>query len=108
MTSFPRSVQRFDSASNNMVTKRYPGDLQLDHIKDIMTAEKSIATYPGPLLMDSPAQMKNKRKDVLTLIESKIKEFEHDTQDSTHDAHRVLIWKLFKVMFEQEGALVGG
>lgn len=108
MTSFPRSVQRFDSASNNMVTKRYPGDLQLKHIKDTMTVDKSIATYPGPLLMDSNSQMKNKRKDVLTLIESKIKESEHDTQDSTHDAHRVLIWKLFKVMFEQEGALVGG
>ena len=108
MTSFPRCVQRFDTAINAMVTKRYPGDLQLEHIKDVMTLEKSISTYPGPLLMDSSVQMKNKRKDVLTLIENKIKEFEHDTQDSTHDAHRVLIWKLFKVMFEQEGALVGG
>ncbi|KAK3822367.1 MAG: Sec23-binding domain of Sec16-domain-containing protein, partial [Linnemannia gamsii] len=108
MTSFPRSVQRFDSATNNMVTKRYPGDLQVEHIKDIMTVDKSIATYPGPLLMDSTVPMKNKRKDVLTLIESKIKEFEQDTQDSAYDAHRVLIWKLFKVMFEQEGALVGG
>lgn len=108
MTSFPRSVQRFDSGSSNMVTKRYPGDLQLEHIKDIMTVDESIATYPGPLLMDNSVQLKSKRKDVLTLIETKIKEFELDTQDGTHDAHRVLIWKLFKVMFEQEGALVGG
>ncbi|KAF9191283.1 vesicle coat component [Haplosporangium sp. Z 11] len=108
MMSFPRSVQRFDSATSNMVTKRYPGDLQLELIKDIMPVDKFISTYPGPLLMDSSVQLKNKRKDVLKLIEDKINECQNDHQDSTFDAHRVLIWELLKVMIEQEGVLVGG
>ncbi|KAF9945845.1 hypothetical protein BGZ72_000921 [Mortierella alpina] len=107
MTSFPRTVQRFDSATSNMITKKYPGDLQLEHIKDILPTDKAVSTYPGPLLMDSSVQMKNKRKDVLKMIEDKIKEFEHEPE-SGRDAHQVLIWRLFKVMFEQDGALVGG
>ncbi|KAG9324600.1 hypothetical protein KVV02_004094 [Mortierella alpina] len=107
MTSFPRTVQRFDSATSNMITKKYPGDLQLEHIKDILQGDKAVSTYPGPLLMDSSVQMKNKRKDVLKMIEDKIKEFEHEPESGL-DAHHVLIWRLFKVMFEQDGALVGG
>ncbi|KAG0027752.1 vesicle coat component [Podila clonocystis] len=108
MSSFPRTVQRFASATSGMVNKRYPGDLQLQHIKDLVLVDRAIATYPGPLLMDSSVQMKNKRKDVLKLIEDKIKELEVDLHDSTFDAHKVFIWKIFKVMFEQEGALIGG
>ncbi|KAF9201992.1 vesicle coat component, partial [Podila verticillata] len=108
VSSFPRTVQRFASATSGMVNKRYPGDLQLQHIKDFVPVDSAIATYPGPLLMDSSVQMKNKRKDVLKLIEDKIKELEIDLHDSTFDAHKVLIWKLFKVMFEQEGTLIGG
>ncbi|KAG0005684.1 hypothetical protein BGZ80_005405, partial [Entomortierella chlamydospora] len=96
MTTFPRNVQRFDSATNVMVTKRYPGDLQLNHVKDVLPVDKDVSSYPGPLLMDSSVQLKNKKKDVLKLIEDKIKEFEQDHQDSTFDAHRVLIWRLFK------------
>ncbi|KAF9985353.1 vesicle coat component [Mortierella antarctica] len=107
MTSFPRTVQRFDSATSNMITKKYPGDLQLEHIKDILQGDKAVSTYPGPLLMDSLVQRKNKRKDVLKMIEDKIKEFEHEPESGL-DAHHVLIWRLFKVMFEQDGALVGG
>ncbi|ORZ09434.1 Sec23-binding domain of Sec16-domain-containing protein [Lobosporangium transversale] len=108
MVSFPRLVQRFDSASNTMITKKYPGDLQLKHVKEVLSVDKDIATYPGPLLVDNAAQMKNKRKDVLKFIEHKINGLEHGQQDDAFDAHRVLIWRLFKVMFEQEGALVGG
>ena len=95
-----------------MMTKRYPGDLQLQHLKDVLTIETSLSTYPGPLLMDSAVQMKNKRKDVLKLIEDKIQSLDNhhsnSSEDSAFDAHPILIWKLFKVMFEQEGALVGG
>jgi len=107
MTTFPRNVQRFDAATSLMVTKRYPGDLQLEHIKDVVPVDQDIATYPGPLLMDNAVQLKNKRKDVLKVVEDKIKECEYDQQDSTFDAHRVLIWRLLKVMIE-EGTLVGG
>ncbi|KAG0200432.1 vesicle coat component [Mortierella sp. GBA30] len=107
VTSFPRTVQRFDSATSNMVTKTYPGDLQLEHIKNILPVDSAVSSYPGPLLMDSSVQMKNKRKDVLKLIDDKINEYEHEPE-SGRDAHHVLIWRLFKVMFEQEGALVGG
>ncbi|KAK3809469.1 MAG: Sec23-binding domain of Sec16-domain-containing protein [Benniella sp.] len=108
MTTFPRSVQRFDAATSLMVTKRYPGDLQLEHIKDVVPVDQDIATYPGPLLMDNAVQLKNKRKDVLKVVEDKIKDYEYDQQDSTFDAHRVLIWRLLKVMIELEGTLVGG
>ncbi|KAF8979317.1 hypothetical protein BGZ46_005604, partial [Entomortierella lignicola] len=108
VTAFPRSVQRFDSATSAMVTKRYPGEIRLTHIKDIVPVDRDVSTYPGPLLMDSSVQLKNKKKDVLKHIEDKIKEYEQDHQDSTFDAHRVLIWRLLKVMIEQDGALVGG
>lgn len=111
MTSFPRTVQRFASTTSDMMTKRYPGDLQLQHLKDVLSIETSLSTYPGPLLMDSAVQMKTKRKDVLKLIEDKIHSLDNHhnmSEDSSFDAHPILVWKLFKVMFEQEGALVGG
>ncbi|KAG0295878.1 vesicle coat component, partial [Dissophora globulifera] len=107
MTSFPRTVQRFDSATSLMATKKYPGDLQLEYIKDILPQDKDITAYPGPLLMDSGPQSKNKRKDILKLVEDRIKEHDQEQQYSSFDAHRVLIWRLLKVMFEQEGTLVG-
>ncbi|KAF9923292.1 hypothetical protein BGZ67_009913 [Mortierella alpina] len=44
MTSFPRTVQRFNSATSNMITKKFPGDLQLEHIKDILQGDKAVST----------------------------------------------------------------
>ncbi|KAF9978560.1 vesicle coat component, partial [Actinomortierella ambigua] len=108
MTTFPRTVQRFTSASSIMVTKRFPGDLQLQHLKDFVPVSKTIASYPGPLLMDSAVQFKAKRKDLSKLIDEKIKELDGPLGDADDDAHQVLLWKLFKVMFDHDGVLTGG
>jgi len=67
-----------------------------------------MATYPGPLLMDSSVQLKTKLEDVMKLIEHKINEYGQPHEDNIRDVHRILIWKLLKVMLEQEGTLTGG
>ncbi|KAG0362449.1 hypothetical protein BGZ54_008620 [Gamsiella multidivaricata] len=82
--------------------------LKVQKISDLIPVDTVIANYPGPLLNDSSVQLKNKRKELLKLIEDKISELGQAQDKGIFDAHRVLIWKLFKVMFEQDGTLVGG
>ncbi|KAF9577517.1 hypothetical protein BGW38_007223, partial [Lunasporangiospora selenospora] len=107
VTLFPVSIQGDNAGFQYQQPTRQNGALKFTHLKDVLGSDPVIAGYPGPLLMDSSAPMKNKRKDVLQLIEAKIHEYSQITTDSS-DAHRVLIWRLFKVMFEQESTLVGG
>jgi hypothetical protein len=52
--------------------------------------------------------MKGKRKEVMKLIDDKINELGQIQEDGSSDAHHVLIWRLFKVMFDHDGTLVGG
>lgn len=103
MTWFPLNKQAATPAFT-------PGNspLKLQQIKDITPKDTTIATYPGPLVMDSSVQLKTKLKDVMKFIEDRINEFGQPHEDNIRDVHRVLIWKLLKVMLEQEGALTGG
>lgn len=84
------------------------GTLEFQKISDLIPIDSSITSFPGPLLMDSSVPFKNKVKDVSKFIDNKIQELGHIQGDSSFDAHRVLIWKILRVMIEQEGALVGG
>ncbi|KAI8599847.1 Sec23-binding domain of Sec16-domain-containing protein [Dissophora ornata] len=105
-----RIMTWFPSAYNPGIIGAVPNPraLTLQRINDHISADAGIASFPGPLLMDSSVQMKNKRKDVSKLIEDKINRLGKIQGVNEFDAHRVLIWKLFKVMIEQEGTLVGG
>ncbi|KAK3814099.1 MAG: Sec23-binding domain of Sec16-domain-containing protein [Benniella sp.] len=103
MTWFPRGKQAatsaFDQGSCPLIQQ---------HISEITLMDTRIATYPGPLLMASSVQLKSKLEDVMKLIEHRINEYGQPHEDNIRDVHRILIWKLLKVMLEQEGTLTGG
>ncbi|KAG0219908.1 vesicle coat component, partial [Mortierella sp. GBA43] len=84
------------------------GPLKMQRISDVIPKDTAIASYPGPLLMDSSVQLMAKRNHVMKFVEDKINEFSQSPDGHVHDAHRVLVWKLLKVMLEQEGTLTGG
>ncbi|CAB4447046.1 unnamed protein product [Rhizophagus irregularis] len=91
-TMFPRTVQRFTNTDYN------------------------IADFPGPLLMDNNrGGVKAKKKNVLKFLndqiqvsENNISSFNGGGEVEKEKLESILIvWNLFKIMFENEGALIG-
>jgi hypothetical protein len=114
-TMFPRTVQRFTSTDHSTpITKSAPGAFTIRVLKDIIPVS-DIEDFPGPLLMDNNrGGVKAKKKNVLKFLNDQIQvsenniSFFNDGEVEKKKFESILIvWNLFKIMFENEGALIG-
>ncbi|CAI2177494.1 10668_t:CDS:2 [Funneliformis geosporum] len=114
-TMFPRTVQRFTSADQSTpITKYAPGVFTVRVLNDIIPVS-DITDFPGPLLMDNNrGGVKAKRKSVLKYLndqiqvtETKLNSFNGEEIEKRELEMIIIIWNLFKIMFENDGTLIG-
>ncbi|GES88543.1 Sec23-binding domain of Sec16-domain-containing protein [Rhizophagus clarus] len=114
-TMFPRTVQRFTSPEHSTpITKSAPGAFTIRVLKDIIPVS-DIDDFPGPLLMDNNrGGVKAKKKDVLKFLndqihvsENNISSFNEEEVEKRKLESILIVWNLFKIMFENEGVLIG-
>ncbi|CAG8481499.1 5347_t:CDS:2 [Ambispora gerdemannii] len=113
-TMFPRTVQRFTSTDQSIpITKSAPGAFIIRTLKDIIPLSK-LENFPGPLLMDNnKGGVKAKRKEILKYLDLRLSEKQnqlvsHEVSDIEKENTEVsTIWKLLKVMIENDGHLIG-
>lgn len=112
---FPRSVPQYGGPyGSNASTKRTPGAIQIKSANDLVNtrgddtsleATRLLQAFVGPLLQDPDFSVKNKKKQVLAYMDQRILAMENTPSTTPLDAHsRVLLWKLVKLMVEQDGS----
>ena len=110
ITCFPKHIPRYLAGSLTPAIKSAPGEAKVLQLKDLVPPAENIVRYPGPL------KSKSKKKDVIAWLSSKIAEFENDEPSETislypepykrHD-EKVLLWKVMRIMVENDGVLEG-
>ncbi|KAJ4389349.1 vesicle coat component [Gnomoniopsis smithogilvyi] len=111
VTSFPVDVPRYGMNQVGPMIVRSPGEVKVKTIKDVQPLEDRLANFPGPL------KGKSKKKETLAWLTAGIEELEKSlpnpgfqTQLSHEDkraAERILLWKVLRVMVENDGMLEG-
>lgn len=111
VTSFPVDVPRYGMNQVGPMIVRSPGEVKVKTIKDVQPLEERLANFPGPL------KGKSKKKETIAWLTAGIEELEKSlpnpgfqTQLSHEDkraVERVLLWKVLRVMVENDGVLEG-
>lgn len=111
VTSFPVDVPRYGMNQVGPMIVRSPGEVKVKTIKEVQPLEERLASFPGPL------RGKSKKKETVAWLTAGIEELEKrlpnpgfQTQLSHEDkraAERVLLWKILRVMVENDGILEG-
>ncbi|KAJ9660635.1 vesicle coat component [Neophaeococcomyces mojaviensis] len=101
VTTFPRRTPRFSSAATRPQIKASPGEVNIRKLENIVGLQDSTAKFPGPL------RGKSKKKDVMTWLSMCITALEATamTQPSKQLEEKILLWKIVKVLVEQDGSL---
>lgn len=104
LVTFPRTVTNYYQST----VKPQPGPIKIKHLKDLV--RPSTVQFPGPLLFDSKVGTKQKKKDVVAYIVTKVDEFEKLKATylvNSVEAHqlqsKILLWQLMKAMIETDG-----
>lgn len=111
ITSFPVEIPRYGMNQPGPMIVRSPGEIKVKTIKEVQPLEERLAKFPGPL------RGKSKKKDTVSWLSAGIEELEKglpnlafQTQPSHEDkraVERVLLWKVLRVMIENDGILEG-
>lgn len=111
ITSFPVEIPRYGMNQPGPMIVRSPGEIKVKTIKEVQPLEDRLAKFPGPL------RGKSKKKDTVSWLSAGIEELEKglpnlafQTQLSHEDkraVERVLLWKVLRVMIENDGILEG-
>lgn len=111
VTSFPVDVPRYGMNQIGPMIVRSPGEVKVKTIKEVQPLEERLANFPGPL------KGKSKKKETITWLTAGIDELEKglpnpgfQTRLSHEDkraVERVLLWKVLRVMIENDGILEG-
>lgn len=111
VTSFPVDVPRYGMNQVGPMIVRSPGEVKVKTVKEVQPLEERLASFPGPL------RGKSKKKETVAWLTAGIEELEKrlpnpgfQTQLSHEDkraAERVLLWKILRVMVENDGILEG-
>lgn len=111
ITSFPVDVPRYGINQPGPMIIRSPGAIQVKTIKEVQPLEERLAKFPGPL------RGKSKKKEAATWLTAGIEELEKGLPNLTfqkslsHEekraVERVLLWKILRVMVENDGILEG-
>lgn len=107
---FPKHIPRYVAGQAAPLIKSSPGEVKICQLTDWMPAAESIVQHPGPL------KAKSKKKDLLAWLSSKIAAFENEgfseaaklhPDSHKHHDEKVLLWKIVRIVVENDGALDG-
>ncbi|KAI1260039.1 Sec23-binding domain of Sec16-domain-containing protein [Xylariaceae sp. FL1019] len=111
VSAFPKDMPRYGISSNIPQITRTPGEVKIKYMKDIEPLEERLAKFPGPL------KGKSKKKETLAWLTAGIDGLESTLpnisfqQQVPHDdkraVERVLLWKILRVLVENDGVLEG-
>lgn len=111
ITSFPVDVPRYGMNQPGPMIVRSPGEIKVKTIKEVQPLEERLAKFPGPL------RGKSKKKETVSWLTAGIEELEKgipnlafQTQLSHEEkraVERLLLWKILRVMIENDGSLEG-
>ncbi|KAF3023076.1 vesicle coat component [Neopestalotiopsis sp. 37M] len=111
VTSFPKDVPRYGISQALPMIVRSPGEVKVQNIKDVHPIEERLSKFPGPL------KGKSKKKEVLAWLSSGIETLEKESPNVAFQQHvshedkrtieRILLWKILRVMVENDGVLEG-
>ncbi|KAJ1329578.1 COPII coat assembly protein SEC16 [Microdochium nivale] len=111
VTSFPKNVPRYGIQSAVPQITRCPGEVKVQHVKDIHPLDEQLSKFPGPL------KGRSKKKDTIgwlaTAIESLEQQQPHvgfQISNSHQDKRleeRILLYKILKTFIENDGVLEG-
>lgn len=103
---FPRRAQRYTSDMQQPMIKCSPGEIKIRNIKEILPLEEIEDKFPGPVW--SGGRNKGKKKDVLAWMGTKIEVLEKESEgQGKRAAEKVLLWKVVRVLLENDGVLEG-
>ncbi|KAN0077463.1 Sec23-binding domain of Sec16 domain containing protein [Elaphomyces granulatus] len=110
ITCFPKHIPRYMAGNLTPVIKSAPGETKVLQLRDLVPPVENIVRYPGPL------KSKSKKKDVIAWLSGKIAAFENEEAPEAiplysepykrHD-EKVLLWKVMRIMVENDGVLEG-
>ncbi|KAI0438558.1 Sec23-binding domain of Sec16-domain-containing protein [Xylaria telfairii] len=111
VSTFPKDVPRYGISSNVPQITRSPGEVKVKHMKDIQPLEDRLSKFPGPL------KGKSKKKDVSAWLTAGIDGLErtllnvpfqqHVSHEDKREVERILLWKILRVLVENDGVLEG-
>ncbi|KKA28399.1 hypothetical protein TD95_000215 [Thielaviopsis punctulata] len=111
VTSFPKNVPRYSAGSSVPMMVRAAGEVKVHHIKDMIPMDSRLVLFPGPL------KGKGKKKEVVAWLNSGIEAMEKNlsntqfsgpqTLEQKRDNERVLLWKVLRLLVENDGAVDG-
>ncbi|KAI0514360.1 Sec23-binding domain of Sec16-domain-containing protein [Xylaria bambusicola] len=111
VSTFPKDVPRYGISSNVPQIIRSPGEVKVRHMKDIQPLEERLSKFPGPL------KGKSKKKEVVGWLTTGIDGLErtlpnvsfqqHVSHEDKRAAERVLLWKILRILVENDGVLEG-
>lgn len=111
VSTFPKDVPRYGISSAVPQIVRSPGEVKVKHMKDIQPLEDRLSKFPGPL------RGKSKKKEVTVWLTSGIDGLEktlpnvpfkqHVSHEDKRAAERTLLWKILRILIENDGVLEG-
>ncbi|KAL2887762.1 COPII coat assembly protein sec16 [Ceratocystis lukuohia] len=111
VTSFPKSIPRYTAGVSAPTVFRTAGEISVHHIKDMVPLDERLVHFPGPL------KGKGKKKEVVAWLSSGIEALERELPDlqfagtlsleQNRAVERILLWKLLRIMVENDGAVDG-
>lgn len=111
ITSFPKEVPRYGMGQTQPMIICSPGEVKVCSLKDIYPLEERLADFPGPL------KGKSKKKDLIAWLTAGIDMLERENtylrslptlaHDDKRKEERLLLWKILRVMIENDGHLEG-
>ncbi|KAJ3558509.1 hypothetical protein NPX13_g9689 [Xylaria arbuscula] len=111
VSSFPKDVPRYGITSTIPQIIRSPGEVKVRHMKEIQPLEERLSKFPGPL------KGKSKKKEVTAWLTAGIDGLEralpnvsfqqYVSHEDKRAVERVLLWKVLRVLVENDGALEG-
>ncbi|KAI1827878.1 Sec23-binding domain of Sec16-domain-containing protein [Xylaria intraflava] len=111
VSTFPKDVPRYGISSNVPQIIRSPGEVKVKHMKDIQPLEDRLSKFPGPL------KGKSKKKEVIGWLSAGIDGLEmalpnvsfqqRVSHEDKRAVERVLLWKILRVLVENDGILEG-
>ncbi|KAJ5376510.1 hypothetical protein N7509_013396 [Penicillium cosmopolitanum] len=110
VSCFPKHIPRYSAGQTAPMIKPSPGEPKFSQLNQWLPPTDTIVQHPGPL------KTKAKKKDVLAWISSKVAAFENevspDFDHSDPDAQKrhdekILLWKVAKILVENDGVLEG-
>lgn len=107
---FPRHIPRYMPGRAAPSIKPSAGEVKTSRLTDWISTGENIVEYPGPL------KTKSKKKDTVAWLSGRIAAFENEGLSESSYLHpephkrqeeKILLWKLVRLLVENDGALEG-